>query len=388
MHIPDFYEHYCPTKIVAGQRSISNLPFEMGRFGPKRAMIVADKAVSDAGFLTYIEQAFTDSDRAIGAGYSMHDSCASMRAARTVAGLFVNNGCDCFIAVGSGHAMDTAKAACLLAGCGGQDLPGPGDAVSGAGLARIFAVPVTYSPGFQVTDLVSVYDEEKKAWAYVHSEGLIPSMAVVDPKAAYQAAPDTRAAYAMNALCRAVEASLIPGNNPVVKIYAQTAIELIRKYLPSALSGGAAAKDAQMAMANASLYAGIAFSHTSRGILAGASHALALISNIDPGIAGAVLLPYAADWYARTTQESVLDLGGPLAVSGRFLAEGAQVSVITESLKALHSLTGLPGSLRETGVIRGRLKQAAQAAAHESCPYYRAAAFSEADALDLLEKAF
>ncbi|MRR39532.1 alcohol dehydrogenase, partial [bacterium] len=47
MYVPDFYEHYCPAKIVAGQRALSNLPFEMGRFGPMKAMVVMDRAVHE-----------------------------------------------------------------------------------------------------------------------------------------------------------------------------------------------------------------------------------------------------------------------------------------------------------------------------------------------------
>lgn len=384
MGVPNFYEHYCPTKILAGQRAVSNLPFEMARFGQKRALLVMDRAVAEDGFLKLVEQAFTDSDRTIGAVFSDAFSIATLRTARSMAGVFTSQRCDCVIVAGGGSAMDAAKGAAILAASGGEDIP----ADVPEGLSLIFAIPVTYAAGSPVTSMAELFDEEKNAPVCVKDERLMPFLAVLDPKAVLKTTPMARAAFAMDALARAVEAYLLPESNPVVGIYAKASIELVRKYLAPASADATRSKEEVMAMANAGLFAGIAFTHASTGIIAAAVHALHKASGVGTGTLSAVLLPHGIDFYAAASGGRVAELAGVFAGSTRFLSGGNETGVIQDSTRSLRKLTGLPESLREAGVIKPMLSEAAKAAAGDACPYHSAAAFSGQDVLSLLEQAF
>jgi alcohol dehydrogenase len=382
MGVPSFFEHYCPTKIMAGQRAVSNLPFEMARFGQKRALLVMDGAVATSGFQKLVEQAFTDSDRTIGAVFSDANGPATLRAARTMAGVFKASRCDCFIVAGGGSAMDAAKGAAILASSGGETFP----ADVPKGIARIFAIPVAYMAGYPVTGMAELIDEEKNTPVFVKDERLMPFMAVLDPKAALKTTPRARAAYAMDALARAVEAYVLPEQNPVVGIYAKASIELVRKYLASASDEASRSKEDVMAMANASLYAGIAFTHASTGIIAAAAHALNKVSGIEHGTASAIVLPHGIDFYAQSSGDRVAELAGVFAGSTRFLSEGKGAGVVQDAVRTLRKISGLPESLREAGVIKPVLAEAAKAAGN-SCPYH-SAAFTAQDVQALLEQAF
>lgn len=396
MGMPDYYEHYCPVKIVAGQLALSNMPFEMSRFGSSRALIVMDRETAAAGFAATIEQAFDASACQIGAWFCEVEGRADLNTARRIAAFFRSSGCDCLVAVGGGGCMDAAKAACLLAAARAEQLPAA-EEVGGitSWPAKIYAVPVAYAPGYPVSSLAAVYDGQKGTTAYIASERLMPLLAVLDPRATRRTTARDRALYAMDALAKAVEAAVLPEMNPVVGIYGKAAVELIRKYLAPALHGDGRSKrfatvagEAHRAMANAALYAGIAFSHGSAGLIAAAAHALHSITGVGAGAASAVLLPWGLDFYGRQTLPRILDLAGALAGSTRFLAEENRLSGVKASLVGLHQLTGLPQTLREAGVLRIHLEKIARTAASPACPYYRDGLFTEADVLALLEQAY
>jgi alcohol dehydrogenase len=40
--MPNYYQFFCPVKILSGQLAVSNIPYEMSQLGCKNAMIVTD----------------------------------------------------------------------------------------------------------------------------------------------------------------------------------------------------------------------------------------------------------------------------------------------------------------------------------------------------------
>jgi alcohol dehydrogenase class IV len=356
----------------------------MGRFGPKRAMVVMDRAVHESGFLRLLQQAFTDSDRKIGAVFPDIDGHATSGIAQKIAAAYRSSGSDCLIAIGGGPAMDAAKAAAVLAAAGVPELPA--EIAPSLKLPKIFAVPVTYAPGFQVTSLCEVYDEVKKAPVYITNR-------IISSRSWLSWSP-SRVEDDLREQGRIRHGRPLPGHRvrspsraqPVVTIYARACIELVRKFLPPVLDEKTRTKEADQAMANASLYAGIAFSHASQGIVAAAAHALKTTTGMESGLTASILLPWGLNFYAGTSGRHIMDLSGPLAGTTRFVAEDKQLGVVRDSVVALQRLTGLPETLRAAGIIQGQLKKAAQAAM--AGPFHADGAFTEQDVLALLEKAF
>ncbi|MGC9196159.1 MAG: iron-containing alcohol dehydrogenase [Syntrophobacteraceae bacterium] len=383
MQLPNFYEHYCPAKIIAGQRSLSNLPFEMGRFGTKRALVVIDEDIYKTGFIHLLEQAFTDSGLSLGLVFPRKNSRVTLAGARGIAELFRRSDCDCFIALGGGEAMDAVKSAAILVGANPAELPR--EKRFSMTLPKIFAVPVAYAPGYQVTNLVELYDEEKNRSLYFFSDDLIARLAVLDPKATLKTTASSRASYAMDALARSVEAIMQPEVNPIVLIYARAAIGLVVKNLEAVLTEDKRERQADQALANASLYAGIAFCHASRGLIAATAQGLNWITGMQTGIASSILLPHGFEMCCQNYAAQIGEAVGAFTTKG-LPSTDDPVGAVRRSLKGLQAAAPLPGSLHEAGIIETELKRVVEVA--QKTVFYSESLFNSQDVLALLEKAF
>ncbi len=392
MIIPDFYEHCCPTKLMAGQMALSNLTFEMKRFGCARAMVVIDKSVAATLLARKLQQAFIDSDREVGCLVDdVPAHSASLRAARRVAGLFRRHECDCFVAVGSGNAMNVVKVANIMVAEGSDD-PGAfaGRQRIKADLSKMFAVPVAFTPEYQVSNAAVVYDEEKGRQLFFADEQLYPVMAVLDNKARLNMPPGNVAGYGLDALSLALE-GYFAADNPVVTIYARGAIELVRKYLVRAVND-ARAKEAVMGLLNAACYAGIAFSHAQAGVVQAAAWTLNQMTEISRAEASAILLPFYLDIMAQRQPEKLRDLAGILAGAGGFVDEERQAARVAETVRRLcveaGGLGGLPQRLSDGGVAEKQLAEVAALTVDKKNPYFAAGPFSAEDVALMIRRAF
>jgi alcohol dehydrogenase len=383
LQLPNFYEHYCPAKIVAGRRALSNLPFEMGRFGTKRALVVMDEDIYETGFINLLEQAFTDSDLSMGPVVPRKNDRVTLAGARGIADLFCRSGCDCLIALGGGEAMDAVKSAAIVIGSNSAELPS--QKRFSMTLPKIFAVPAAYAPGYPVTNLVELFDEGKNRPLYFFSDDLIARLAVLDPKATLKTTASRRASYAMDALARSVEAIMQPEVNPIVLVYARAAISLVAKNLEAALKEDKREKQADQALANACLYAGIAFCHASRGLIAATAHALNYITGIQTGTASSILLLHGFDMCSQKYGAQLGEAAQALT-STHLPSTEDRVAGVRHSLEALQAAAALPKSLHEAGIIEPELKRVAEVV--ENTPFYSQSLFSSQDVLALLEKAF
>jgi alcohol dehydrogenase len=120
--LPSYYQHYCPVKILSGSKAVSNIPYEMEVLGCKRAMIVTDKGVMGAGLINIVKEAFSDSHMGIGYIFDETPTDSSNRLVNKLAKIFEAELCDCFIAVGGGSVLDTAKGANIVVSEGSDDI--------------------------------------------------------------------------------------------------------------------------------------------------------------------------------------------------------------------------------------------------------------------------
>ena len=89
----DYFEFYCPVKIIAGQQAIENIPFELGLLGVRRVMILTDAGVRQNGLLTPIIQAFTGVDITIGCIFDEVPSDSSVQVVRQVSQAYRTHEC-------------------------------------------------------------------------------------------------------------------------------------------------------------------------------------------------------------------------------------------------------------------------------------------------------
>ena len=389
--IPAYYEFACPVKIVSGLKALSNLPFEMDLLGAHRALIVTDAGVVDAGLIKKVQRVFEGSNCAVGAVYDKTPPDSGSRVVNEVAGLYRSAGCDCFVAVGGGSAMDTAKAANMVVTVGTDDL------MQFQGAERLkqpmkpfIAIPTTAGTGSEVTMAAVIYDEATHAKMGLTSYRLFPDVAMLDPKMMVTMPPKITAATGMDALTHAIEAYYGLQKNPVSDAFSVAAIRLVVEHLAACVEDGRD-EHRRLAMANAALLAGIRFSNSRIGLVHALAHATGGVCRVPHGVANGIFLPWGMENNFDKAGEMIAELAPVLgaSASGPPLERAkAAVQAVRELGKRLNELCGLPTSLREAGVTEDKLESIAKTAVNDGAVIFNPEAVTYDSALAILRKAY
>jgi choline dehydrogenase len=180
-------------------------------------------------------------------------------------------GCDAVVAVGGGSAMDTAKAARLVAGQGGPYLR-----FAGGGVAYeppqipLVCVPTTAGTGSEVSGGAVITDEATHRKAGIASPHLRAQHALVDPALTWGLPPAVTAHTGVDALAQAIAAMVVKVRTPIGDGIALEAIRLAGEALVRAVRDGSD-HDARSRMACASLLGGLCMNISD----CGAEHSLA-----------------------------------------------------------------------------------------------------------------
>ncbi|NLH47513.1 MAG: iron-containing alcohol dehydrogenase [Myxococcales bacterium] len=390
--IPSFYEFFCPVKIICGHKALSHLPYEMELLGVRRALVVTDQGVQAAGLLPLVEKAMRGSHCAVGATYDQTPVDSSNHVVNDVAALFRRQNCDCFVAVGGGSVIDTAKGANIVISEGTDDL------MKFQGMDRLTAkmrplivVPTTAGTGSEATCVAVIKDVDKKVKMPFVDDRLYPHLAIIDSHMTKTMPPKITAATGMDALTHAVEAYCNLQKNPLSDALAIAAIEIVFEYLPTAVHKGAD-KTARLAMANAALMAGVAFSNSMVGVVHALAHATGAVARVPHGVANSIFLPYGMEYNLPKTIASMADLVGPMAVKYPAAEPRERAREAIQAVRMLrgrlHDMCGLPLTLSEAGVGRDQLEVIARTAVNDGSANYNPVELTYEDALFLLQQSF
>ncbi|MBC7193522.1 iron-containing alcohol dehydrogenase [Marinobacter sp.] len=353
-----FYEFFCPVKVIAGKAALEHIPYELTGLAAKRPMIITDKGVRAAGLLDPVVNACTESGLDIASIYDDVPPDSSTGVVRKIAGIYRSEQCDSIIAVGGGSAIDTAKAVNILVSEGGDDIA----AYSGAGILKralkpFFVVPTTAGTGSEVTAVAVITDIEKHVKLPFTSSFLLPNAAVIDPRMTLTLPPHITAATAMDAMTHATEAFTCMARNPLSDAYATAAIRKISDNLLKVMDNPRDA-DARLELAQASTMAGIAFSNSMVGLVHSLGHATGALFHLPHGLCMSLYLPYVLEYNLESIREPLgellLYLDGPdayAATPGNRRAEAA-IASIRKLRDTLYKYCKLPRTLKETGAVR------------------------------------
>jgi len=388
--LPAYFEFSCPVRILSGRAAIANLPYELASLGVSRPLVITDKGVVAARLLEPVEAAFADAQGGIAAVFDETPPDSSVRVVEAAARLYRERNCDALIAVGGGSAMDTAKATNIVVSEGGDLLALQGVERIAAPLAPLVAIPTTAGTGSEVTNVAVIYNEQTQSKMAFLSAKLYPAVAILDPVMTRTLPPRITAATGMDALTHACEAFYCIQKNPVSDAFSRAAIALIRDNLVVAVRDGAN-EEARMAMANAALLAGIAFSNSMVGMVHALSHACGAIAHVPHGVANAILLPFGMEHNAAKVPAPLAELArllGDTAAAGDGEATARRAPLRIRALTAeLSAVCGLPTTLGAAGVGREQLEQIARTALDDGSLTYNPEDLTYEEALALLNAA-
>lgn len=391
----DYFEFFCPVKMVSGYRALEHVAFELDARDAKKPLLVSDKGVAGAGLVDVVSDAVTSEGGVVGPLFDDVPPDSSLEAVRAAARLYRESGCDSLIAIGGGSVMDTAKAVNILATEGGDDLRRfAGYNNLKRPLSPFVAIPTTSGTGSEVTAISVIKDAEAGEKTFYYSQFLLPDVAVLDPRTTLKLPPLITAATAMDALTHAVEAYTCLGKNPLSDAYAEAAVRKIARWLVPVLQSDEH-PEGRLELAQAAAMAGIAFSNSPVGLVHALAHTIGAMYGVHHGAANSIFLPYVLEYNlaARQTEigELLLHLAGadPYASTPKDRRAEAAIERIVALKEQAHALCGLPRTLGETGkMVRDELPEVARRSLDDGTIVMNPVDVTEADALAVLERAW
>lgn len=391
---PTYYEFYNPVKINAGIEALETIPYELGLMNVNRPLIITDQGIVNAGLLKTVLDSFADSALIIGAIYDKTPSDSSLDVVNEVAKIFTDTKCDCIIAIGGGSVIDTSKGVNILISENTNDIR------QFMGVDRLkspqkplIVIPTTSGTGSEVTLVAVISDKEHNVKLPFTSNLLLPKIAILDPRMTLSLPAKITAATGMDALTHALEAYSCLQKNPLSDAYAFAAIKLIRENLITTVKEGKD-KNARLAMANASLMAGIAFSNSMVGGVHAIGHACGGVAHVHHGIAMSILLPHVMEYNMSVNEQLYAELLLPLAGNEIYAATpqkeraAKSVETIRSWQKQLFDLCALPHTLSQAGVTENQLAEITHTALNDGAISPNPKDLKFEDIMGILKKAF
>lgn len=335
-------------EITFGPGSIGDAGAIIKRHGGKKILMVVDSGFAKNGPLEKVTGAL-QREKLPFVIFDGVEPEPRVEVADRCGGLARKERCDFVLGVGGGSAMDTAKAAAVLATNEGRARDFQGlNKVPKAGLPKGM-VPTTAGTGSEVTFTAVFINEEEKKKAGINSPFLYPEMSILDPELTLGLPAAVTAFTGMDALTHAIESYTSKAASPMSEMFSEEAIRRIGKSLRQAVDQGSDL-DARTHMLLGSLLAGVGLANA--GVTAAHSLAYPLggAYRVPHGVANALLLPAVMEFNAFSSLEKFAGIAEMLGekVEGRSVREAAVLAV--ETVKQLAKDLGVPQRLSDLGI--------------------------------------
>lgn len=348
-----------------GRGAVEALTGEVTRRGYRKALIVTDNTLVQCGLVAKV----TDKLDTAGLGWEIFSEVIPNPTIEVVlAGLtaFRRSEADYLIAIGGGSPQDTCKAIGII-----SNNPEFADVRSLEGLSPtrkpsvpIMAIPTTAGTAAEVTINYVITDEEKRRKFVCVDPHDIPQAAFIDADMMDGMPPALKAATGVDALTHAIEGYITRGAWALTDALHIKAIEIIAGALRGSVAGE---PDAGEAMALGQYVAGMGFSNVGLGLVHGMAHPLGAFYNTPHGVANAILLPHVMRYNAEFTQQKFRDIARAMGIKVEELSLDAARDAAVEAVFALNRDVGIPGHLRDVGVLKEDIPALAQAALDDVC---------------------
>ena len=345
-----------------GRGAIQLLGPELRRMEVGRALVVTDRFLYESGAAARVGEVLSQAGVEYAVFYQVQPN-PTVQVVEDCAAAVRSLSAQLLVALGGGSAIDTAKAAAILAANGGRLEDYEGENKSRAPGVPIAAVNTTAGTGSECTDFYIVTDPVRRTKLAMVDVNCMVSIAVNDIDFMMSMPPGLTAATGMDALTHAIEAVLSRGASPLTDKDSLWAVEQIVRYLPRAVADGGDEKARSM-MAYAEYAAGMAFSNAGLGMVHAMAHALGGRYNLPHGVCNAVLLPYVLAFHLRCP---VCQRRLPRVARSMGLEEETPQAVIG-AVRALNRQIGIPGGLSELeGVDPAHFSELAKLALQDVC---------------------
>jgi alcohol dehydrogenase class IV len=353
MAIPN--EFNITTRIIYGRESAAQIGEIAGGLNLKKIQLITDQGVADSGTLDYLLKPLKEAgiDSIIFPEVEYNPTIQTVDKATEH---FKNENCDGVIAVGGGSPIDAGKCVGVLAA-------NPGSAADYLGVDKVqnpavpvVCVPTTAGTAAEITDVAVLNDSEQKLKMGMRSPHVAASVALLDPILTLTLPLEPTRDSGLDALTHAIESYISVNSWSVTDTLNLQAIELIGRYLRTAVHNGNDI-EARDGMLTASLLAGMAFHHTKLCLV----HAITLpfggIYNMPHGVGNAIVLPYAMKFMLPGAISKYVDIAVALGEDVIGMSDRAAAEKAVEAVVQLSRDVDLPEGLSLYGAKEADLPE-------------------------------
>lgn len=355
------FDFHPRTRMVCGPDSIDRLGDLAGELGTRRALVVTDPGIVQAGHVERGLQSLRNAniDVEVFDGAHENPTTKDVEAGVTVAKRYEP---ELLVGLGGGSSMDCAKGINFVYCNGGkmQDYHGVGKALKE--MLPMIAVPTTSGTGSEMQSFALISDATTHVKMACGDPKASCRVAILDPKLTLTQPTQVTALTGIDALSHALETYVTKKRNPVSLVFSREAWRLLATSFKTVLQEPGNI-EARANMQLGAAYAGLAIENS----MLGASHALAnpLTATYETahGQAVGLMLPHVIrfngeqydKWYCEMLEVIAGHEGVPAANTG---AAG-----LADFVTGLVDLAGLETKLGACGVEQEKLTELASAAA-------------------------
>jgi len=360
-----------PTVLFYGADALKDLAPAIQKRGLKSLLLVTDPGLVQIGLADSVKSTLTSSGLNIEIFDNVHPNPIEEDVTTGVE-MYKSGGFDGIIALGGGSAMDVAKTIRFMAvhepPLAQYDDALGGDAKIVNPMPPLFAIPTTAGTGSEVgrSSVITLKETGRKT-IFFHP-GLMPDIAVLDPKLTIGLPPHITAATGMDAFTHCAEAYLVDSFHPMADALAVEGMKMIVANLPKVLDEPGNL-DARGKMLLAASMGATAF-QKGLGMIHSMAHPLSAEFNIHHGLANALLIKFGMEFtIAKTLETSNQALMEKLNLIGNIILNSTteDVALLPENLNNFIHNLGISEGLKQHGVLSEQIPILAQLAFEDSC---------------------
>ncbi len=388
----DFFQFYCPTKLVFHPGISKDFSVELAPYALTKVQVITDAMLVKVGLVQPIVEGLKNAGIEVVSLFDRVPPNSELKIIQECADEAIQKEVDGIIAIGGGSVIDTAKCVDILLTYGGDLVNDYSGAETLAGpLKPLIAIPTTAGTGSEVTHAAVILDASTHTKLSFVDRNLAPHLAILDPELTFGLPAKLTAATAMDALTHAIECMTSVQANPISEALASHIIPLIRQNIVKAVLHGEDI-EARSALMTAATLAGIAFDHSMVGVVHGMSHAAGGLAGVHHGLANSIFLPWGMEYNFEKCVEKYAKVATLLGVNRGSLSDAELAKKGIESIKRLRSelkqACGMAENLSEAGVSENLLEAIAEGAVNDGTSFYNPREVIKEDLLPFIQKAF
>lgn len=354
-------------------------------FGVRRALIVTDPGIVGCSWVTGVQKSLEDAGIET---FIFSNVSENPRDVEVMQGaeFYLENRCDCIIAVGGGSPMDCAKGIGIVTtnnshilnfeGVDMVEVPGP----------PLICIPSTAGSSADVSQFAIITDTERDVKVSIVSKAMVPDAALIDPELTVTMDAQLTAATGLDALTHAIEAYVSNANSALTDLFALDAIELVYKNLAGAINDPLNLELRGRVMLG-SMEAGLAFSNAILGAVHAMAHSLGGLLDLPHGECNAILLPYVIKTNFPHAVDRYINVAQRMGVDITDKSNDLICDELVEAVIALRKSAGMDKSLGDLGLSREDIPQLAELALQDACMVTNPVELSQEDVEKIYEAA-